>query len=238
MAAGTHRLDQLLSSLGYCTRSEARDWLSAGRVTVKGEETTDHGLKVRAEDLQHVRVDGEPLDHPEGILIAFNKPEGIVCSHDRREGETVYDYLPEQWLRRNPPVTTVGRLDKDTEGLVLITDQGVLAHQLASPKHKVPKLYRVTVDKDLTEGLVDVFARGTLMLEGEEDPCAPAELKIVGPREAELTLYEGRNRQVRRMFTSQGYLVTSLVREKFGPLSVEGIELGEWKELPVDYFDK
>lgn len=228
------RLDRLLSNLGYATRKEVRDLLRVGVVTVRGEEVSDPATKVRSED---VLFDGEPLDHPEGILVAFNKPVGVVCSKSANEGQTVYEYLPEQWLRRRPELSTVGRLDKDTSGLVLITDQGVLAHRLSSPKAHVPKVYRVTVDRDLSVDLVDIFASGTLVLEGEQDACAPAELKIVGPREAELTLYEGRNRQIRRMFASQGYVVTILKRERIGSLELGGIEEGKWKELPLRYFD-
>ncbi len=227
------RIDRILSNLGYCTRKEARDILRAGVVTVNGEEVSDPGARVRAAD---VLFDGEPLDHADGILIAFNKPIGVVCSKSANEGPTVYEYLPEQWLRRNPEVSTVGRLDKDTSGLVLITDQGVLSHRLASPKTHVPKVYRVYVDRDLSPELVGLFAAGNLLLEGEGEPCAPAELKIVGPREAELTLYEGRNRQIRRMFASQGYMVTSLRREKIGGLELGDLEEGKWLELPLDLF--
>ncbi|MBI5134192.1 MAG: rRNA pseudouridine synthase [Candidatus Taylorbacteria bacterium] len=230
-----HRLDQLLASLGYSSRSEARDLLKAGLVTVKGEEASDPSLRAKASD---VLFDGEPLDHPDGILIAFNKPLGVVCTRSSSEGQTIYEFLPEQWLRRNPEVSTVGRLDKDTEGLILLTDRGDLLHRLASPKGRVPKVYRVFVDKDLSDGLVGIFKGGTLLLEGEKDPCAPADFRILGPREAELILYEGRNRQVRRMFASQGYMVQSLKRERIGPLELGDIKPGEWRDLPLDYFDK
>ena len=228
------RIDRILSNLGYSTRKEARELLRAGLVTVGGEEVSDPGMKARAVDM---RFDGEPLDHFDGILVAFNKPVGVVCSKSSSEGPTVYEYLPEQWLRRNPEIATVGRLDKDTAGLVLVTDQGVLAHRLTSPKGHVPKVYRVHVDRDLAPELVGMFAAGTLMLEGEEHPCAPAELTIVGPKEAGLVLYEGRNRQIRRMFASQGYMVTSLRREKIGALELGDLAEGEWRDVPLGYFD-
>jgi 16S rRNA pseudouridine516 synthase len=228
------RIDRILSNLGYSTRKEARELLRAGLVTVAGEEVSDPGMKVRAADM---RFDGEPLDHFDGILIAFNKPVGVVCSKSSSEGPTVYEYLPEQWLKRNPEIATVGRLDKDTAGLVLVTDQGVLAHRLTSPKGHVPKVYRVHVDRDLVPELVGLFAAGNLMLEGEEHPYAPAELTIVGPKEAELTLYEGRNRQIRRMFASQGYMVTALRREKIGTLELGDLAEGEWRDVPLAYFD-
>ncbi|MEY2880913.1 MAG: hypothetical protein RLZZ15_3293 [Verrucomicrobiota bacterium] len=228
------RLDQLLANLGYCSRSEARDWVRSGAVTVRGVEAEDFSARVEAAD---VRVDGEPLDHPEGLLLLLHKPLGLVCSHELREGPNVYSLLPARWQRRNPIITSVGRLDKDTSGLLLLTDQSALVHRLTSPKHKVPKIYRATVDRDLAPEWVERFASGTLVLDGEEKPCAPAELRIVSPREAEVTLIEGKYHQVRRMFAAAGgATVLTLHREKFGALTLEGVAPGTWRVLPVDFF--
>jgi 16S rRNA pseudouridine516 synthase len=229
------RLDQLLSSLGYCSRREARDWIEDGRVTVRSEIADDVSRKAPAGD---VLVDGEPLDHPDGLLLLVHKPTGLVCSHEVREGANVYSLLPERWRNRNPIVTSVGRLDKDTSGLLLLTDQSALVHRLTSPKHKVPKIYRATVDRDLSPELVPLFASGTLLLEGEKTPCAPADLRILSSREAELTLIEGRYHQVRRMFSSQGVTVLTLHRERFGPLALGDLPKGEWRELPLGFFDR
>ena len=228
------RLDQLLANLGYCSRREAREWVRAGRVTVRGEAAEDFGQKVAPAD---VRVDGEPLDHSEGLLLLLHKPLGLVCSHEAREGPSVYSLLPERWQRRNPVVTSVGRLDKDTSGLLLATDQSPLVHRLTSPKHKVPKVYRAHVDRDLPAELRALFASGTLMLPGETEPCAPAELQIVAPREATLTLTEGRYHQVRRMFAAAGATVLTLHRERFGTLDLGTLAPGEWRELPRDIFE-
>ena len=227
------RLDQLLANLGYCSRREARDWVKSGAITVRGAEADDVGMRVNAGD---VRVDGEPLDHPDGLLLLLHKPLGLVCSHDGREGPSVYSLLPERWRRRNPGVTSIGRLDKDTSGLLLLTDQAPLVHRLTSPKHKVPKVYRATVDRDLSTDLVALFASGTLLLEGEKVPCAPAKLQLVAPREAELTLTEGRFHQVRRMFAAGGATVLTLHRERFGPLELGDLAAGQWRELPVGFF--
>jgi 16S rRNA pseudouridine516 synthase len=229
------RLDQLLANLGYCSRREARYWMQGGHVTVDGAEAGDPARKV---DPAGVRVDGEPMDHPDGLLLLLHKPLGLVCSHDRREGASVYDLLPERWRRRNPPVVSVGRLDKDTSGALLLTDQSALVHQLTTPRHKVPKVYRATVDADLPPGLVEVFAAGTLVLAGESEPCAPAPLRMLGPREAEIVLTEGRYHQVRRMFSSQGCEVVTLHRECFGPVNIAGLAPGCWRELPLDFFDQ
>ncbi len=110
-------------------------------------------------------------------------------------------------------------------------------HRLTSPKHKVPKIYRTTVDRELPPELVPLFASGTLLLEGEKTPCAPAAMRVLSSREAELTLIEGRYHQVRRMFSSQGVTVLTLHRERFGPLALGGLPKGEWRELPLDFFD-
>jgi len=227
------RLDQLLANLGYCSRSDARHWVNRGRVSIGDKVANNHGKKA---DPNHVRVDGEPLDHPAGLLLLLNKPLGLVCSHDAREGPSIYDLLPDRWRARNPVITSVGRLDKDTSGLLLLTDQSQLVHRLTSPKHKVPKIYRATVDRDLDPSLIERFASGTLELEGEKAALAPATLVIREPRVAELTLIEGKYHQVRRMFASQGWHVETLHRERFGDLTLGDLALGEWRELPLDTF--
>jgi 16S rRNA pseudouridine516 synthase len=231
--APVRRLDQLLANLGYCSRRAARDWIDAGRVTVHGAPADDPGQKVSPAD---VRVDGAQLDHPDGLLLLLHKPTGLVCSHAGGDGPNIYSLLPERWRQRNPPVTSVGRLDKDTSGLLLLTDQSALVHRLTSPKHKVPKIYRATLDSDLAPGVGAQFASGTLQLDGEDTPCAPAELKIISPREAELTLTEGRYHQVRRMFAAVGATVLTLHRRRFGDLELGDLPAGQWRELPVDYF--
>ena len=227
------RLDQLLANLGYCSRRDAREWIRSGRVTVNGKVEKDFGAKAHPATVQ---LDGEPLDHPDGLLLLVHKPLGLVCSHDAREGPNVYSLLPPRWRERNPVVTSVGRLDKDTSGLLLLTDQSELVHRLTSPKHKVPKVYHATLNSDLPAGLTEFFAAGTLVLKDEEEPCAPAELKVLGPREAELTLTEGKYHQVRRMFASQGCEVLTLQRLRFGPLELGGLAAGQWRELPLTQF--
>lgn len=227
------RLDQLLANLGYCSRREARTWVAAGRVTVGERVAQDSGAKA---DPAAVRVDGEPLDHPAGLLLLVHKPTGLVCSHDEREGPSVYDLLPPRWRARNPMVTSIGRLDKDTSGLILLTDQSALVHRLTSPKHKVPKVYRATVDRDLDPALIATFAAGTLQLDGEKAPCAPADLVLRAPRVAELTLIEGKYHQVRRMFAACGWHVDTLHRERFGDLTLGELAPGTVRELPLTTF--
>lgn len=228
----TRRLDQLLANLGYCSRREVRDWLRAGRIAIAGKTADDPGAKPSP---AAVRVDGEPLDHPDGILLLLNKPLGLTCSRDLREAPLVYDLLPPRWRERNPVVTTVGRLDKETSGLILLTDHTDLVHRLTSPKHKVPKIYHATVDRDLSPELVPLFAAGTLQLDGEKEPCAPAVLRILGPRVAEVTLVEGKYHQVRRMFAAAGgTTVLTLHRTTFGELTLGDLAPGRYRELSVE----
>jgi 16S rRNA pseudouridine516 synthase len=228
------RLDQLLASLGYGSRREVAEWVKAGRVAVRGVRERDTGARVKADD---VTVEGEPLDHPGEMLLLLNKPAGVVCSRDEAEGPSIYSLIPERWRRRNPPVTSVGRLDKETTGLLLLTDRSLLVHRLTSPKHKVAKVYRALLDRDMPAGLEGVFASGGLLLPGEDKPCAPATLSRRSAREAEVVLMEGRYHQVRRMFASQGCQVLELDRVQFGPLQLDDVPKGKWIELPINSLD-
>jgi 16S rRNA pseudouridine516 synthase len=231
------RLDQLLASLGYGSRREVHGLIDDGHVTVRGIRAGDASEKVSPAD---VLVDGAALEHPGGLLLMLNKPVGLVCSHEPREGPNIYSLLPPRWQARHPPVTSIGRLDKETSGLLLLTDQSALVHRLTSPKHKVPKIYAATLDRDVplprAAEVSALFASGTLVLPGEDRPCAPAGLRWRGARDAELTLTEGRYHQVRRMFAGQDYEVVALHRTHFGPLNLDGLAPGAWCELPLDFF--
>lgn len=229
------RIDHLLASLGYGSRREVREWVAAGRVTVRGAPATDAGARVEPGD---VGIDGDPLDHPGDLLILLNKPAGRVCSHDPAEGPSVYGLLPARWQRRNPPVTSVGRLDKETTGLLLLTDISAIVHRLTAPKHKVPKAYVATLDREPPPGTEDVFASGRCTLAGDEEPCAPAGLRRIGERVAEIVITEGRYRQVRRMFASQGCQVLELHRTRFADLELGDLAPGQWIELPANHFDR
>jgi 16S rRNA pseudouridine516 synthase len=225
------RLDQLLSSLGYCSRREAMSVVTAGRVKLDGVILTKADAKV---DPHAVTIDGEPLEAPDGLLAMLHKPVGYVCTHGDGEGPTIYELLPDQWLRRNPAVTSVGRLDKDTSGLLLVTDIGSLVHRFTSPKAEVEKVYVAELDRDLDPQLVEVFARGDLMLRSEVKPCLPAKLEILSARTARLTITEGRYHQVRRMFASQGWHVEKLHRERFGDYELGELAEGEWQMIDVE----
>ena len=227
------RLDQILANYGYCSRSEAKLWIRKGRVVVNGEVARESDKKA---DPLLVQVDAKPIEAPEGLLAVFYKTAGCVCSHETKEGQTIYDLLPAQWSRRNPPATSVGRLDKDATGALLVTDDGSLVQRWTSPRHKVPKVYEVTLSMDLVPELVALFAGGSLHLEEEEKPCAPARLEILSPCEARLELTEGKYHQVKRMFASQGYEVLRLHRSRFGDFDLAGLKPGEWRIIPIAPF--
>lgn len=220
------RLDKVLSNRGYCTRTEAQGLVRRGRVLVGGQTLRSAAEKV---DPATVTIDGEPLD-PERLLLMMHKPAGYTCSH-KDSGSLVYGLLPERYMARNPQPSTVGRLDRDTTGLLLITDEGDLLHRLASPKHKVPKIYEARLAHDLAGSEVEVFASGTLVLPEETEPVKPAVLEVLEPRFVRLTLTEGRYHQVKRMFEALGNLVVRLHRPQFGPLTLGDLPEGEVRPL-------
>lgn len=222
------RLDQLLSSCGYCSRSECKAWVKKGRIVISGRTASSSDQRV---DPREVMIDELPVEAPDGLLALFHKPAGYACSHDRREAPLIYDLLPERWLRRNPVVSSVGRLDRDTTGVLLLTDSGNLIQRWTSPKHKIPKVYEATLNGPLDSKAVDVFASGTLLLDGEQEACLPAKLEILDSTFIRLTLVEGRFHQVKRMVSSQGVEVVTLHRVSFGSYDLKDLALGSWRLL-------
>ena len=221
------KLVRRLANLGYGSRKEVAWMFREGRVT-----DTD-GEVLYADDVvphEAVRVDGEPLDSPQGLLLALNKPTGVTCSN-KDAGRVVYDLLPPRFRLRNPALSTVGRLDRDTSGLLLLTDDGQLLHRIIAPKSSVPKVYRATLAQDLRGDEAALFASGTLMLDGEKAPLLPAGLEPIDARNARLTLHEGRYHQARRMFAAVGNHVVALHRERIGGLALDGLPEGEWRIL-------
>lgn len=224
------RLDQLLASLGYGSRRDVRELVEQGRVSVGGQTASKHDLRVLPDQVQ---VDGQELEAPHGMLVLFHKPLGYTCTHSADEGPTIYELLPGRWLARNPAITSIGRLDKETSGLLLLTDQGRLVQKFTSPKSEVEKVYEVTVDGVVTEEMRQVFAPGALMLRGEDKPCLPAQLELAGICTARITLHEGRYHQVRRMFASQGVTVTKLHRVQFGSYVLDDLAEGAFRIMPL-----
>jgi 16S rRNA pseudouridine516 synthase len=180
-----------------------------------------------------IRVDDEPLDPPPGLTLMMNKPLGVTCSR-KDPGRVVYDLLPPRYNVRSPALSSVGRLDRDTSGLLLFTDDGALLHRIISPKAQVTKVYEATLAQDLRGDEGDLFASGSLLLESETEPLAPAALEVLGPRHARLSVTEGRYHQVRRMFAAVGNHVETLQRVSIGALALGELPLGDWRALDAD----
>ena len=224
------KLVKHLANLGYGSRKEVQWLFREGRITNAAGEVLYADDPLYHDD---VRVDGQPLDPAPGLLLMLHKPTGYTCS-TKDAGRLVYDLLPPRFRLRQPVLSTVGRLDRDTSGLLLFTDDGQLLHRIISPKAKLPKVYVATLAEDLRGGEAALFASGTLLLEGEKAPLLPAELEVLGARSARLTLHEGRYHQVRRMFAAAGNHVVALHRERIGGLGLDGLPPGEWRPLSDD----
>ncbi len=229
----TSRVDKLLSSMGYGSRNEMARLAKAGGVTLDAVVLLDvtQRIPVTSDLPTRMKIDGKALDPIAGMVILLHKPLGMTCSH-KEDGTLVYDLLPERWKRRDPAISTIGRLDKQTSGLLLLTDDGDLLHRIISPRRHVKKTYRVTLARPLDGTESALFASGHLMLAGEDKPLAPAELDVVSQTEALLHVTEGRYHQVRRMFAATGNHVEKLHRERLGGLSLpDGMAPGQWQLL-------
>ena len=239
MKTPTSRVDKLLGSMGYGSRTEMARLGKAGGILLDGVDLTDVSKRIAVTpDLPaRMEIDGDPLDPTPGLVMMLHKPLGMTCSR-KEDGALVYDVLPPRWKRRDPAISTIGRLDKQTTGLLLLTDDGDLLHRVISPKRHVAKVYRATLARPLvgTEG--DVFAAGGLVLEGEDKPLSPAVLEVLSPTEARLTVTEGRYHMVRRMFAAVGNHVEGLHRERVGGLALpDDLAPGAWRLLDQDQID-
>ena len=227
------RLDKWLADRGGYSRSEAKALIRAGRVTVDGRPC--RAGEEKYEPSARLCVDGEPLgeERPGPRILMLHKPLGVLSATEDRSQPTVLDLLPES-LRRRAGLFPVGRLDKDTTGLLLLTDDGGLAHRLLSPRNHVPKLYRARVSQALDEGDIASFREGLTLRDGLR--CLPAELRIPAPETDPclglVTVYEGKYHQVRRMFAARGKTVTALHRERIGALELDpSLPPGAWRPL-------
>jgi 16S rRNA pseudouridine516 synthase len=221
------RLDKRLADTGQWSRKEARELIRAGRVTV--DETVCRAPEQKVAEDQPVRVDGNLLGEGGAVYLMLHKPAGVVSATEDAREQTVLSLLPEPYQRMG--LFPVGRLDKDTEGLLLLTNDGALAHRLLSPRHHVDKVYYLEVDGLLDETDVQAAAQGITLADGYT--CLPAKLEPLESGSAgHLTIQEGKYHQVKRMMASRGKPVTYLKRVGFGPLKLEP-ELGKscWRTL-------
>jgi 23S rRNA pseudouridine2605 synthase len=221
-------LDRFLSKAGLGSRTEARSWIGTGRVRVNGKliQTPDHWVDL---DRDKVTLDGKPVAEAKRRYVLLYKPKGYLTTYRDPQGRpTVYDLIPQI----DQFVGTVGRLDLDTSGLLLLTNDNQLAEALTNPERKIAKTYLVKAGSLLTDAQLEQLARGVELSDGITRPAV-----VRRNRDSEkytfleLTIIEGRNRQVRRMIEAVGSKVLKLVRTKLGPLTLEGLRIGEWRNL-------
>ncbi len=224
------RLDKILANMGYGSRKDVRKFIKDGRVKVNDLIIYDNEFKVSPYE-DEILFNEEEVLYRKYIYLMMNKPQGLVSSTDDPRTRTVLDLLSEEYLIYKP--FPVGRLDKDTEGLLMISNDGKLAHELLSPKKGVDKKYYARVDGYVEDKFIEVFRSGVVLEDGYK--TLPAELEIIKANvisEVFLTIQEGKYHQVKRMFTSIGMKVIFLKRVSMGPLLIdESLKLGEYREL-------
>ncbi|EAF1520162.1 rRNA pseudouridine synthase [Listeria monocytogenes] len=221
------RLDKLLSHTGFGSRKEVKPLLKSGAVVVNGTIQKDSKTQVNP-DKDQITVHGTPVVYQEFVYFMLHKPQNVVSATEDNVSETVIDLLAQEDTLTDP--FPVGRLDKDTEGLLIITNDGTLAHNLLSPKKHIDKTYYAKIDGDVTAADVEAFAAGIELDDGYT--CKPASLEIITPNEIYVTIQEGKFHQVKRMFAARGKTVSYLKRISMGNLQLdESLELGEYRPL-------
>jgi len=223
--------DRLLSKLGLASRSTAQEWIRAGRVRINQRIVHLPGTWVSWPG-DHLSLDGKPVEEPSKRFIIFHKPKGLVTtSQDEKGRKTIFDGLPQE-LRG---LHAVGRLDQATSGLLLLTNDSTLSSFLTDPKQRVPRLYLVTVRGEVTDEGRQAAIAG-LVDQGERLHCESVTIQKRSGREShlEVTLTEGRNREIRRLFKALGHEVTRLRRIQYGPFTLGNLQPGGWKELPIE----
>ena len=223
------KIIKYLANLGYGTRRDVTQLVKQQGVTrVDGSIVRDGDAFVHDELL----VAGKPLDPPPGAVILLHKPVGYVCS-SKDARKLIYELLPPRFLQRSPVMAPVGRLDRDTSGLLLVTDDGAINHRLTSPRMHLAKVYDAELASDLRGDEGTLFASGNLMLDNETTPLRPASLEVLGPRRARVSVTEGRYHQVRRMFAAAGNRVEQLHRRSMGDLELGALAEGTWRLLTL-----
>lgn len=220
------RLDKFLCDSGAGTRSQVKTILKAGRVTVDGVPEKDGSRKIDPQT-QEVTLDGEALGGKRRLVVMLNKPAGFVTATEDARQRTVMELLPKEWAHLD--LKPVGRLDKNTEGLLLFTNDGELLHRLISPKQAVPKVYYARHAGQAEAADVTAFAEGLTL--GDGTVCRPAVLQPLGLGESLITVCEGKYHQVRRMMASRNMTVTYLERRQEGPLALGNLSRGQAREL-------
>ena len=223
------RLDKIISSQTNYSRKEVKDLIKQKRVRVNNEIISKSDIKVDSEN-DKIVIDEKEIKIKKHIYLILNKPKGYISATEDRSMKTVLDLVPKEYLHRN--LFPAGRLDRDTTGLMLITDDGEFAHNILSPKKHVKKLYNVTIDTPVSQEMVDGFRNGVILNDGE---CKSADLETTGVNTALVTLTEGRYHQIKRMFGCYGAKVVELQRIGMGNLKLPNdLKLGACREITQD----
>ncbi|MEE1320274.1 MAG: pseudouridine synthase [Acutalibacteraceae bacterium] len=224
------RLDKIIASQGKFSRSEVKKLVKSGRITIDGKLPKSSDIKLSPDECD-IRIDGESLNYKKHIYIMLNKPQGVISASNDREQQTVIDLVPKDLFREG--LFPAGRLDGDTTGFVLITDDGDFAHRILSPKNHIMKTYRATLRDELTEDDIIRFKEGLTLGDGTE--CLEAHVRVLESGDinlAEIKICEGKYHQVKRMFASIGNKVLELRRVKMGGLDLdESLREGECREI-------
>lgn len=229
----TIRLDKFLANSGYASRRSIKLFLKENEVTVNGKRVRESGVRIDL-DKDDLRIKGKKIQRQSFVYYMLNKPKGIVStSADEFDRRNVVDLID-----TNVRIYPVGRLDKDTHGLILLTNDGELTHKLTHPKFHVPKTYLLKIEGSVSEGKINKLKNGIILSDGL---TSPAKVRVVKETEniteLEMEIYEGRYRQIRRMCEAIFLPLVDLQRIKFGPIKISGIKLGQYKELTKDQVD-
>ena len=223
------RIDKYLADCGIGTRSEVKKYIKAKQITVNGEVISKPEVKID-ENTDLVCFKGNLILYEKYVYYVLHKPAGCVTAKQDNVHKTVMEYFPEEIRAKD--IAPVGRLDLDTEGLLLFTNNGPLTHHLLSPTHHITKTYYAVLDKDVPNEAIKLFKKGVDI--GDDKPTLPAELMILSDKEAELTIHEGRFHQVKRMFEAVGCTVTYLKRLSMGSLILGDLKKGEYRKLTAE----
>ncbi len=227
------RIDKVISSQSNFSRKEVRKMILKKRVTVDGEIVDKYDTKIDQSRVV-IAIDGKDIDLKKNIYLILNKPKGYISATQDKSQRTVLELVPEEFKERE--LFPAGRLDKDTTGLMLITNDGVMAHNILSPRKHIKKIYEVTIDVDMTEEMVKGFKSGIKLSDAE---CKSAELNITGKSLGIVTIREGRYHQIKRMFGCYGAKVLELNRIGMGNLNLpKELKLGECRELTENELER
>ena len=222
------RLDKLFSRLGICSRLELKQLIQQKKILIDGELAIDGKQKV---DPEYVRFNNRKLQYIKKVAVIFYKPAGKICS--RFGTNTIFDFFPDSWLRRRPIVNSAGRLDRDTTGILILTDDGFMNHKLTSPNSELIKTYEIELLHPFRGNEPELFQNG-IQLRSESVPCKSAELIIRGQKSATLIIREGKYHQVKRMIGAVGNRVLKLHRSYIGELGLGDLRPGEWRDVQTE----